>query len=113
MEEYMKASRAELVGDGEIREKLLQCSVPKQIKALGRKVRNFDQKVWDRFKYAIVLNGKWCKLSQNRDLREFLLYTGDSVMLEASTYDDIWSILIYSNFLKAQEPIKCRRLYIV
>ena len=57
----------------------LKCSDPKQIKALGRKVRGFDQKVWDKFKYAIVLNGNWCKFSQNRDLRDFLLSTGDSV----------------------------------
>src|SRR5699024_8535661 len=108
MEEYMKASRAELVGDGEIREKLLQCSVPKQIKALGRKVRNFDQKVWDRFKYAIVLNGNWCKFSQNRDLREFLLSTGDSVLVEASPYDAIWGIRLAASSPEAQDPMKWR-----
>ena len=27
----------------------MACSNPKQIKALGRKVRRFDQKVWDKF----------------------------------------------------------------
>ena len=72
MEQYMMAGKAELFGDQEIREQILKCSDPKQIKALGRKVRGFDQKVWDKFKYAIVLNGNWCKFSQNRNLREFL-----------------------------------------
>ena len=67
----MMAAKAELFGDSEIQEQILKCSDPKQIKALGRKVRGFDQKVWDKFKYAIVLNGNWCKFSQNRDLREF------------------------------------------
>ena len=61
MEQYMMAAKAELFGDSEIQEQILKCSDPKQIKALGRKVRGFDQKVWDKFKYAIVLNGNWCK----------------------------------------------------
>ena len=86
MEQYMMAGKAELFSDQEIREQILKCSDPKQIKALGRKVRRFDQKVWDKFKYAIVLNGNWCKFSQNRNLREFLLSTGDSVLAEASPY---------------------------
>ena len=81
---------------------------PKQIKALGRKVRGFDQKVWDKFKYAIVLNGNWCKFSQNRNLREFLLSTGDSVLAEASPYDNIWGIRLSANSLEAQDPMKWR-----
>ena len=79
MEQYMMAAKAELFGDKEIRDQILKCSDQKQIKALGRKVRGFDQKVWDKFKYAIVLLGNWHKFSQNRELREFLLSTGDSV----------------------------------
>ena len=39
MEQYMMAGKAELFGDQEIREQILKCSDPKQIKALGRKVR--------------------------------------------------------------------------
>ena len=59
MEQYMMAGKAHLFGDEEIRKEILACSDPKQIKALGRKVRGFDQKVWDKFKYAIVLGGNW------------------------------------------------------
>ena len=87
MEQYMMAAKAELFGDKEIRDQILKCSDQKQIKALGRKVRGFEQKVWDKFKYAIVLLGNWHKFSQNRELREFLLSTGDSVLVEASPYD--------------------------
>ncbi len=72
----MMAGKAQLFGDEEIRKEVLACSDPRQIKALGRKVRGFDQKVWDKLKYAIVLSGNWCKFSQNRDLREFLLPLG-------------------------------------
>ncbi|EHO24217.1 hypothetical protein HMPREF0995_05090 [Lachnospiraceae bacterium 7_1_58FAA] len=108
MEQYMMAAKAELFGDGEIRDQILKCSDPRQIKALGRKVRGFDQRVWDRFKYAIVLGGNWCKFSQNRDLREFLLSTGDSVLVEASPYDSIWGIRLSSSSPGAQDPMKWR-----
>lgn len=104
----MMACKAELFGDREIREQILGCSDPKQIKALGRKVRGFDQAVWDKFKYAIVLNGNWLKFSQNRPLREFLLSTGDSVLVEASPYDNIWGIRLSANLPEAQDPFKWR-----
>lgn len=92
----------------EIRKEILACSDPKQIKALGRKVRGFDQKVWDKFKYAIVLLGNWCKFSQNRNLREFLLSTGNSVLVEASPYDNIWGIRLAASSPEAQNPMKWR-----
>ena len=104
----MMAGKAQLFGDSEIREQILKCNAPKQIKALGRKVRSFDQKVWDKFKYAIVLGGNWCKFSQNRDLREFLLSTGDSVLVEASPYDNIWGISLAASSPEAQNPVQWR-----
>ena len=108
MEQYMMAAKAELFGDKEIRDQILKCSDQKQIKALGRKVRGFDQKVWDKFKYAIVLLGNWHKFSQNRELREFLLSTGDSVLVEASPYDAIWGIRLAASSPEAQDPMKWR-----
>ena len=104
----MMAAKAELFGDKEIRDQILKCSDQKQIKALGRKVRGFEQKVWDKFKYAIVLLGNWHKFSQNRELREFLLSTGDSVLVEASPYDAIWGIRLAASSPEAQDPMKWR-----
>lgn len=108
MEQYMMAGKAQLFGDEERRKEILACSDPKQIKALGRKVRGFDQVVWDKFKYAIVLNGNWCKFSRNRELREFLLSTGDSVLVEASPYDRIWGIQLSADTPEAQNPFRWR-----
>lgn len=108
MEQYMMAAKAKLFEDQEILEQILKCDDPKQIKALGRKVKGFDQKVWDDFKYAIVLNGNWCKFSQNQPLREFLLSTGDDVLVEASPYDGIWGIRLSASAPKAEDPQKWR-----
>lgn len=108
MEQFMMAAKAELFGDGEIRAQILESRDPKQIKALGRKVRNFDQTLWDRAKYSIVLNGNWCKFSQNRALRDFLLSTGDSVLAEASPFDGIWGIRFPAASSEARDPLKWR-----
>lgn len=71
MEQFMMEQKAELFGDKEIRQQILESRLPDQIKSLGRKVRGFDQALWDQAKYPIVLNGNWCKFSQNRRLRDF------------------------------------------
>ena len=65
---------------------------PAKYKKLGRKVRNFDSKVWDEKKYDIVVEGNKAKFSQNPELMEFLLSTGDAILVEASPYDKIWGI---------------------
>ena len=108
MEQYMMAAKAELFQDQEIMEQILNSSDQKEIKTLGRKVRNFDQRVWDHVKYSIVLNGNWRKFSQNRELREFLLSTGDSILVEASPYDNIWRIKLFANTPEAQDSFQWR-----
>lgn len=94
--------------DEEIRKEILGCSAPEQIKALGRKVRNFDETVWDKVKYSIVLNGNYLKFSQNPELREFLLATGDTILVEASPYDTIWGIGMSAKSENAENPMKWR-----
>ena len=106
MEQYMMAGKAELFGDQEMLERILASSDPKQIKALGRQVRGFDQTVWDQFKYAIVLNGNWCKFNQNGELGDFLLSTGDSALAEASPYDRVWGIGLPADSADAKAPVK-------
>lgn len=108
MEQYMMAQKAEVFGDKEVREKIMKCSNPKEIKALGRKVRNFDETIWNQVKYSIVLNGNFLKFSQNPELREFLLATGDDILVEASPYDAIWGIRMSANNENAENPMKWR-----
>lgn len=106
MEQFMMAGKAKLFGDEEICGQILKCSDPKKIKALGRKVRNFDENVWNEVKYSIVLNGNYFKFTQNPELREFLLNTGDSVIAEASPYDGIWGIKMRQTDENIFNPLK-------
>lgn len=106
MEQFMMASKAKLFGDSEIFEKIMQTKTQKTIKDLGRKVRNFDGKVWDEHKFTIVYYGNLMKFSQNEDLRSFLLSTGKKILAEASPYDGIWGIKLPQEDERAQIPVK-------
>ena len=84
--------KALLFGDREVYDEIMAAESPDKYKKLGRKVRNFDSKVWDEKKYDIVVEGNKAKFSQNPVLMEFLLSTGDAILVEASPYDTIWGI---------------------
>lgn len=92
MEQFMMAHKAELFGDGATRSEIMRASEPAEIMALGRQVKNFDEAVWAQAKYAVILNGNYCKFTQNPQLMDFLLSTGNSVLAEASPHDCIWGI---------------------
>lgn len=91
-EQYMMAQKALLFGDQEVYEQIMAADGPHAYKKLGRKVRNFDSKTWDQEKTNIVLKGNIAKFSQNEELKEFILSTGEKVLVEASPYDKIWGI---------------------
>lgn len=57
-----------------------------------RKIKNFDKKLWDQHKFNIVKKGNYYKFSQNSDLKNILLNTGNKILTEASSYDNIWGI---------------------
>ena len=91
-EQYMMAQKAKIFGDEEIFEMILKNEDPKEIKALGRKVRGYDPAVWDENKFSVVYEGSYAKFTQNDDLKEFLLSTDGKILVEASPYDKIWGI---------------------
>ena len=100
----MMAGKARLFEDTEAFAAIRACSDPKEIKALGRNVRNFDEALWDKMKYPLVLMGNYNKFVQNEDLRKFLLSTGDCVLVEASPYDHVWGIGLSADDTRAKHP---------
>lgn len=91
-EQYMMYRKAVLFGDDEIARQVMMLSSPAEIKALGRLVKGFDQKLWDENKYEIVKRGVQLKFSQNKELMECLLSFGDCVFAECSVGDRVWGI---------------------
>ena len=91
-EQYMMSEKARLFSDTVTFGKIMAASGPRVYKALGRTVGGFDQAVWNSHKGDIVLRGSLAKFSQNTELREYLLGTGNAVLVEASPYDRIWGV---------------------
>lgn len=113
-EMWMMVQKARLFGDEDVAREMLRTRDPKAHKALGRKVRGFDGKVWDASKFPpplgfggvwradewtdkfdIVVQGNVHKFTMTEDaknLRAWLLATGDRELVEASPMDRIWGV---------------------
>ncbi|MEC7119410.1 MAG: NADAR family protein [Pseudomonadota bacterium] len=83
---------------------------PAAAKAFGRKIKNFDQSVWLQHRFELVVQGNLAKFSQNAALKEFLLATGDQVLVEASPVDQVWGIGLAADDPSAATPAEWRGL---
>ena len=105
-EQFMMAGKARLFDDSEILKSILKTSDPREIKALGRKVKNFDAKIWDKKKLDVVIEGNLAKFSQDPKLFDFIIETKDKILVEASPYDRIWGIGMKEDHPHCQTPSK-------
>ncbi len=103
-EQYMMAEKAKLFGDFVTQEKILQETDPQMCKALGRKVKGFSEKIWERNRYDIVKKANYAKFSHNAFIRQYLLSTGDKILVEASPYDGIWGIKMSQSDVNIKNP---------
>lgn len=96
-EHYMMYRKAILFSDTAIAQKILIITATSHkdmttIKALGRKVVNFDQAKWDEERVNIVKRGNELKFQNNTEILESLLATGKKKLVEAAPRDRVWGI---------------------
>jgi ribA/ribD-fused uncharacterized protein len=91
-EQCFMYQKAILFNDFEIAKQVLNETDVRKIKALGRKVKNFNNELWDKHKEDFMFNACYAKFSQNDKLKDFLLSTGNHEIVEASPVDNIWGI---------------------
>lgn len=91
-EQYMMYHKALLFKDYEMAYLILKSDNPKDIKAYGRRVKEFDENLWDITKEQIVIKGNILKFSKNTIMLECLLNTKNKILVEASPHDRIWGI---------------------
>lgn len=92
MEQYMMYKKAEVFGDEEIKNEIMSTDNVGKIKALGRAVKNYNEIIWNGMRQVIVYNGLYAKFSQNNDLHDKLLATGENILAECAVQDKIWGI---------------------
>ena len=108
MEQFMMAKKAELFGDDKAHAAIMESPLPKNMKQLGRKVRLFDESVWEQQRLDIVIRGNRAKFEQHAELGAVLLGTGDALLAEASPHDCIWGIGLAATHTHAQSPDRWR-----
>ena len=84
--------KAIFFGDMETAKKIVETPEPKENKALGRQVKNFDTEKWLIASFPAMVAVNYAKFSQDKRSKELLLSTGDKVLVEASPVDKIWGI---------------------
>lgn len=104
VEQFMMAEKARLFGDPEALEGILQAKDPRDHQAIGRRVKGFDQSRWDSAKEGIVQCGNEAKFAQNEHLRQLLLNTAGTRLVEANPNDPIWGIGLPDNHPDARHP---------
>jgi ribA/ribD-fused uncharacterized protein len=107
-EHWMMAGKARLFGDAEAEQRVLAARSPAEAKKVGRLVRGFDESVWERERFAIVVEGSVHKFAAHAGLREYLLNTGLRVLVEASPVDRVWGIGLAADDPAAQDPERWR-----
>ena len=88
---YMKAKT---FNDDEIAEKIKSTSDPKTAKKLGRKVREFNEQVWEKHRDNAMKTAVQLKFDASSEFRNELLKEKyrNKTFVEASPYDCIWGI---------------------
>ena len=92
MEQYMMYKKAMCFDDQIVANKILETKDVAEIKALGRQVSNYNDSIWNGMRQILIYEGLLAKFTQNEDLKEKLISTGDAILAECAVKDRIWGI---------------------
>ncbi len=109
-EHFMMAEKASLFSDQATRAQVLQAPNPGAAKALGRQVRGFDEAVWLKHRFSVVVRANEAKFSQNPDLGQFLQQTESRILVEASPVDRVWGVGLTQDDERVANPNQWRGL---
>ncbi|GMT23834.1 hypothetical protein PFISCL1PPCAC_15131, partial [Pristionchus fissidentatus] len=107
-EQYFMWTKAKIFDDIETADEIINAQSPGEARKLGRKVRNFNEKVWNETSNRMMVVACYRKFQQNAALRKSLLATAGSVLVEASPSDRIWGIGLGVNHADGSNPEKWR-----
>lgn len=104
MEQYMMYQKAKCFHDETIAAEILATNDVARIKELGRQVKGYNDSVWGGIRQVVVYQGLVEKFSQNAELRNMLLDTGDAILAECAVRDRIWGIGLSMNDPRRLDP---------
>ena len=107
-EQYMMHMKAKTFGDEESAKKIMKANHPREQKALGRKVTNFDAAKWNEVARDLVYKGNYAKFQQNKGLLYTLNESKGTLLVEASPTDKIWGIGLGMDDDRKEDPANWR-----
>jgi ribA/ribD-fused uncharacterized protein len=96
-EQYMMSKKALTFNDILAHEEIMATDSPREQKAIGRRVKNFDPQVWSEVSREVVYEANMAKFTQNPDMYDELMATGELEIVEASPEDKIWGIGLHES----------------
>lgn len=103
-EHFMMAGKARLFGDQAALQHIAEAPSPVAVKAIGREIVGYDDSIWREHRWSIVVNANLGKFSQDERMKEFLINTGDRILVEASPLDAIWGIGLAADHADLANP---------
>ena len=88
-EQYMISQKALFAKNQEVYKMIMDTDNGDYMHNLGRLLK-LDLEQWNLLKEDIVYAGNLAKFSQSPTLKQKILSTGDSILVEATSYDKIW-----------------------
>jgi ribA/ribD-fused uncharacterized protein len=70
---------------------------PKIAKQLGREVKNYNDLEWSKVRFDMMYIACLAKFKSSKDLTNKLLATDNKILVEASSIDPVWGILLSEN----------------
>lgn len=103
--------KAQFFNDEDSVQKILEVETPKDAKAIGKRVRNFDFEKWDRISAGEMSRAVAIRYEQDSKFAEMLtdMKFYGKTFVEASPYDTIWGIGMDENNPDIEDPDKWQR----
>ncbi|MBR5426040.1 MAG: NADAR family protein [Clostridiales bacterium] len=108
-EQFMMYQKVMMFGQTALGDEIMHTADPEQCKILGREFFDgFDAALWKKTRFVVVKRGIRAKFSQNPQMMDTLLATGNAILAECSPRDKDWGILLSTSDPEVQDITKWR-----
>ncbi|MBR0161195.1 MAG: NADAR family protein [Oscillospiraceae bacterium] len=90
-EQFIKYQKSLIHGDMASARAILAADSPAKQKELGRATFRYNSHVWNGMRQTVALRGLMAQYTQNTDLKEKLLGTGDAWLVACSERNRVWT----------------------
>ncbi len=91
VEQYLMYGKALVFKDEDMQQAILNTHDVAEIKKYGRQVKGYNETLWNGLRQLVLYRGLWLKFSQNEELKQKLIDTGNDMLVECAITDKIFA----------------------